>query len=73
MAESNIEAITKHMNEAMTLIENFGKQFSELFGDVDQESMTKIVDSLANGLDEGKMMEAYLDKNIPATEESNPE
>ena len=60
MAESNIEAITKHMNEAMTLIENFGKQFSELFGDVDQESMTKIIDSLANGLDEGKIMEAYL-------------
>ena len=73
MAESNIEAITKHMNEAMALIENFGKQFSELFGGVDQESMTKIVDSLANGIDEGKMMDAYLAKTIPATEESNPE
>ena len=73
MAESNIEAITKHMNEAMALIENFGKQFSELFDGVDQESMTKIVNSLANGLDEGKMMEAYLDKTIPATEESSPE
>lgn len=61
MADSNITALNKSILEVSNIIEKFGNKFEESMGGLDTESMANLVDRLANGFDEEKLMNAYLD------------
>lgn len=63
LAQSNIEAINKQMNELYTAFANVQSQIEGLFSGVNAENFNALVSAFGEGgLDEEKLVEAYLAK-----------
>lgn len=59
-AQSNIEAMNKQMNELIAGFSAIEKNLSGIFGDVDNETITKIAGAIADGkFDENKLVKAF--------------
>lgn len=60
MAQANIEAVNKQMNDIFSAFESLHTQIEKLFEGVDSKDMKAIAGALANGgLSEEKLVEAY--------------
>ena len=63
LAQANIEAINKHMNELYNAFDNLQVQIVSLFEGVSGEDMRAVAGALANGaLDEEKLVKAYKEQ-----------
>ena len=63
IANSNVEAITKQVNALSDTIEKLGEKFKGMFDGVDPEDIKKTLAAIGEGgIDEGKLMDAYLVK-----------
>lgn len=61
--DSNVEAINRQMQTLFDSFEDIEKNLSSLFEGMNNESMAKLVDAIANGqLDEEKLMKSYFDE-----------
>lgn len=61
LAQANIEAVNKQMNELYNTFNNLQNQLSSLFEGVNNEDIQSIVGALANGtIDEEKLVKAYV-------------
>lgn len=61
-AQSNIEALNKQMNEVIAGFDTLEKNMSNIFGGVDNETITKIAGAIANGsFDENKLVRAFTE------------
>ena len=64
LAQANIEAVTKQMNELYASLDNMQTQFSKVFDGIDEESISEIVNAFGNGvIDEEKLAKAVLNQN----------
>lgn len=77
-AQSNIEALNKQMNEIAAGFSALEKNLSEIFGGVDNDTISKIAGAIANGsFDEKKLVAAFKDdissdnKVVPITKKDN--
>lgn len=63
LAQSNIEAMNKQMNELYTAFANLQAQLEGLFSGVKTENFNALISAFGNGgLNEDKLVEAYLAK-----------
>ena len=63
IVRSNIDNAAKKVDEMYRAIEEFGNNLSNVFDGLDTDELRSIVKSIAdNGVDERKIVEAYLDK-----------
>lgn len=63
LAQSNIEAINKQMNELYTAFANLQSQMEGLFSGVKTDDFNALISAFGNGgLNEDKLVEAYLAK-----------
>lgn len=61
-AKSNIEALNKQMNEVVAGLSALEKNLSGIFGDIDDETISKIAGAIANGnFDESKLVKAFTE------------
>ena len=61
LAQANIEAVTKQMNELYASLDNMQAQFGKMFEGIDEESISGIVNALGKGaIDEEKLAKAVL-------------
>lgn len=61
LAQANIEAVTKQMNELCASFENMQKQFSDTFSGVDKDALTGVINALGDGvIDEEKIVQAVI-------------
>lgn len=70
-AQNNIEAINKQMNELIAGFSTIEQNLSNLFGGVDNETISKIAGAIAGGsFDEKRLVEAFKEqKNNDAPED----
>lgn len=62
IAQANIEATHRQMNELYAAFDNMQKQIAEMFAGIGADDMTKLVSALANSaLDERKLVDAYTE------------
>lgn len=62
IAQANIEATHRQMNELYAAFDNMQKQIAEMFAGIGADDMTKLVSALANSaLDERKLVDAYAE------------
>lgn len=62
MADANIEAINKKMDELYKSFEELSNSLETVFGGINEDSMVDLVNAIKDGrLDEGKLVEAYFD------------
>ena len=62
MADANIEAINKKMDELYMSFEELSNSLETVFGGINEDSMVDLVNAIKDGrLDEGKLVEAYFD------------
>ena len=60
LAQANIEAVNKQMNELYSAFDNLQTQLASLFEGINGEDMKAVVEALSNGaLDEEKLVKAY--------------
>lgn len=72
LAQANIEAVTKQMNELYATFDNMQKQINESFGNIDNGALSKVVETLIGGtLDEEKIVNAVL--KAKSEQEDTPE
>ena len=60
---TDIEKANRRVNELAASLEQIGEQLNGLFGDMSADEAKALIASLVNGVDEEKLMNAYLDKN----------
>lgn len=61
-AQSNIEALNRQMNEIAAGFSALEESLSEIFGGVDNETISKIAGAIANGtFDESKLVKAFTE------------
>ncbi len=64
LAQANIEAVTKQMNELYASLDNMQTQFSKVFDGIDEGSISEIINAFGNGvIDEEKLAKAVLNQN----------
>ena len=64
MAQANVEAINKQMNEIYAAFDGLQKQIGGIFSGVSSEDISKFVNAVSDGeLDENKLMQAYAKLN----------
>lgn len=69
-AQSNIEALTKQMNDVINGLSEIEKSVSEIFGGVDNATITKIAEAIAGGsFDESKLVSAFMEQRNSAAGE----
>ena len=75
IAQANIEAINKQMNELCADFEALQDKLASLFAGVDSDAIKQLVGAMSNGaIDETKLINAYMDaKNIKDTSKSEGE
>ena len=61
LAQAQIEAATAKLTEVYTSLDEIRKSISSLFSGVSAEDMTKLASALSGGIDEKKLMDAYLE------------
>ena len=62
IAQANIEAINRQMNELYSTFGNLEKQITEMFSGINKDDMTKLVGAISNSnLDEEKLVKAYIE------------
>lgn len=62
-AASNIEAITKQMNEVMAGFNALEDSLSKTFSGIDSDTVSKIADAISNGsFDEKKIVDAFVNQ-----------
>lgn len=62
IAESNIEAITKQINELYASLNNLQERLSAAFDGIDSDTITSLVKAMTDGkFDEEKLVRTYLD------------
>lgn len=62
LADANIEAINRQVNELYASLSSLEERLSEAFRGIDNESLSGLVDAISNGkLDEEKLVQAYFD------------
>ena len=57
---TNVEAANRKIEEMMKVIDGLGAQLNEVFGGMADEDVKALVENLAKGVDEGKLMDAYI-------------
>jgi len=63
IANSNIESVTKQVNAMSDMIEGLGEKFKGVFDGVSPDDIKKTLSAIGEGgIDEGKLIQAYLDK-----------
>lgn len=66
-AQSNIEALTKQMNEVVAGFNVLEKNLSGIFNGIDNDTVSKIAGAIANGsFDEEKLIDAFMQKKTEA-------
>lgn len=60
IAQANIEAVTKQMNEIYASFENIQKQLETSFGSIDKNAIHGVINALSNGMDESKIVQAVM-------------
>lgn len=61
IAQANIEAVNRQMNELYNAFDNLQTQLSDLFSGVNNDDMLSVINAVSNGgIDEGKLVEAYM-------------
>lgn len=69
-AQSNIEALTTQMNEAISAMNDITDGMASIFGGIDNSTVTKIADAIANGaFDQEKLLSAFMEKRKADTGE----
>lgn len=64
LAQANIEAVNKQMNELYNTFDNLQNQLVALFDGVNNEDIRAVAGALANGmLDEEKLVKAYVNQS----------
>ena len=67
MAQSNVEKITKNIEDLFRSLEEMEKKLEPIFGDLDSDTVKAVMRSVSeNGIDEGKLMKAYLESRNTA-------
>lgn len=62
--DNNIEKVNRQIAALTTGIENLGKQFSEVLGDISEDDVNKLLSAIENNtIDEGKLMKAYMNES----------
>lgn len=62
IAQANIEATHRQMNELYAAFDNMQKQIAEMFAGIGADDMTKLMSAITNSaLDERKLVEAYAE------------
>lgn len=63
IAQANIEATTKQMNELYSSLNNLQSQFSEIFAGIKSEDMSGLLKAVSeNKIDENKLVKAYVEQ-----------
>lgn len=64
IAQSNIEAVNKQMNELYAAFDGLQKQIENIFSGIKPDDISKLVETIADGkLDEDKLMQKYINLN----------
>lgn len=67
--QANVSAVTQQIYKLYSDIENLGKQFADVFGNVTSEDVANLMGAIVDkGLDEEKLIDAYMSKK---TEDDN--
>ncbi len=71
IVHSNIEVVNRQLNVLSDAVEELGKSLGGVFGDMTEEDAKALIQNLTQGVDEGKLMEAYMTmKKEPKAEEA---
>lgn len=69
IAQANIEAVHRQMNELYMALNGMQEQISNIFSGIGSGEMAKIVDAIAGGrFDEDKLVQAYINQTRPETD-----
>ena len=60
LAAANLERVNKQMADLNTTLESMQKQITDVFDGVSAEDMKHMVDALSAGIDEEKLVKAYM-------------
>ena len=71
METGDIEILAAQLNVLSDAVEELGKSLGGVFGDMTEEDAKALIQNLTQGVDEGKLMEAYMTmKKEPKAEEA---
>lgn len=70
-AQANIEAVHTQMNQLYSAFDSLQKQIGSIFGGVNEEDMSKLIQAMSNGgFSEEKLAESYIDKMYGSKEKT---
>lgn len=71
LAQANVEAVHRQMNDLYNAFENLQNQIAGIFSNVSEDDVTKLVEAISGSqFDEAKIVQAYMSQKEQA-EESN--
>lgn len=63
LAQANIEAVNRQMNELYSAFDNLQEQISSIFTGIGSDDISKMVSAISGGqFDESKLVQAYIDQ-----------